>query len=240
MAALPFRNRAQGADRAMTMLVPNRFLFDFEFPLHYRAELPPVAADLTDWTDEDLLPQLGELDGREDFAEVWACWNESGITLVCRVAGKRRGLQCDPRSYWTGDNLRICTDMRDARTIKRATRFCQQFYFLPSGGGARKNEPVAGVARIKRAREDAPAVPAGRISVVSEVTGSGYTLAARIPAECLSGFDPLEHPRIGFYYILEDGDHGQQYLTVGDDLNWHVDPSTWATAVLESDSRKRE
>jgi hypothetical protein len=33
--------------------------------------------------------------------------------------------------------------------------------------------------------------------------------------------------------MLEDGDHGQQYLTVGDDLYWYVDPSTWATAVLQ-------
>ena len=33
--------------------------------------------------------------------------------------------------------------------------------------------------------------------------------------------------------MLEDRDHGQQYLTVGDDLYWYVDPSTWATAVLK-------
>ena len=55
---------------------------------------------------------------------------------------------------------------------------------------------------------------------------------AHLPAACLSGFDPDEHPRIGFYYMLEDREHGQQYLTVGDDLYWYVDPSTWATAVL--------
>ena len=216
----------------MTTLIPNRFLFDFEFPLHYRAELPTMADGLADWTDEDLLPQLGELDGRKEFADVWACWNGTGISVACRVTGKRRRLHCDPRSYWASDNLRVCMDMRDARTVKRATRFCQQFYFLPTGGGARKNEPVAGIARIKRAREDAPSMPAERIAVASEVTGSGYTLAARIPGECLSGFDPVEHPRIGLYYILEDRDHGQQYLTVGDDLYWYVDPSTWATAVL--------
>ena len=44
--------------------------------------------------------------------------------------------------------------------------------------------------------------------------------------------DPEEHPRIGFYYIVEDREYGQQYLTIGDDLYWYVDPSTWATAVL--------
>ena len=74
--------------------------------------------------------------------------------------------------------------------------------------------------------------PAGRIAVASRVTSRGYSMEAHIPADCLNGFDPIEHPRIGFYYILEDRDHGQQFLTVGDDLYWYVDPSTWATAVL--------
>ena len=80
--------------------------------------------------------------------------------------------------------------------------------------------------------EHAPPVPSQRIKVAAAVTPTGYTLEAVIPADCLSGFDPLEHRRIGFYYILEDTELGQQYLTVGDDLNWYVDPSTWATAVL--------
>ena len=217
----------------MSALIPNRFLFDFEFPLHYRLLLPVIDGDVGDWTDGDLLPKLAELDGREEYADVWACWNETGLCVACRVTDKRTPLRCDPGSFWTGDNLRVCTDMRDARTNKRATRFCQQFFFLPTGGGPGKEDPVAGVNKIKRAREDAPPVPIGRIAVASCVTRSGYTLEAHIPAACLSGFDPAEHPRIGFYYILEDGDHGQQYLTVSDDLYWYVDPSTWATAVLQ-------
>ena len=32
--------------------------------------------------------------------------------------------------------------------------------------------------------------------------------------------------------MLEDNEWGQQYLTVGDDLAWNVDPSTWATGLL--------
>ena len=61
---------------------------------------------------------------------------------------------------------------------------------------------------------------------------TGYTLEATIPAECLAGFDPGEHPRIGFYYMLEDHEHGQQYLTVGDELHWWIDPSLWPAAKL--------
>ena len=226
----------------MTALVPNRFLFSFEFPLHYRSRLPAIDGGLADWSDADLLPKLSELDvspvenrchtSGDDFADVWACWNETGIAIACRVTDKRKALRCDPERFWAGDNLRLCTDMRDSRSVKRATRYCQQFYFLPTGGGPKGKEPVAGVNKIKRAREDAPPVPVELIRVASRVTRSGHSLTAFIPAKCLSGFEPAEHPRIGFYYILEDSEHGQQYLTVGDDLYWYIDPSTWATAVL--------
>jgi len=216
----------------MTAIIPNRSLFALEFPLRYRAEPPKLDSGLSGWTDAELLPRLGEIDGRQDFADVWACWNESGLYTACRVSGKRKPLRCDPKTFWTGDNLRLCTDMRDARDNRRATRFCQQFFFLPTGGGPDRRGPVAGVNKLQRAREDAPPVPLGRLRVAARVTQTDYTLEAYIPSECLAGFDPGEHSRIGFYYILEDSDHGQQYLTVGDELLWYADPSTWATAVL--------
>jgi hypothetical protein len=216
----------------MSGLVPNRFLFDLEFPLRYRAEPPTITGDLHDWTHEELLPLLGDLDDRPDFAAVWACWSEKGIAVACRVTGKWHPLKCDPQRFWTGDNLRLCTDMRDARTNRRATRFCQHLYLLPTGGGARRNQPVAGVHPMRGAVEDAPSVPVERIQIAASIRPHDYAMEAFIPSDCLVGFDPVEHPRIGMYYILEDGDHGQQYLTVGDDLNWFMDPSTWATAVL--------
>jgi hypothetical protein len=187
---------------------------------------------LSGWSDAELLPRFGELDPRPEFAPVWACWNETGIAVACRVTDKKKPLRCDPAQYWKGDNLRLCTDMRDARSVRRATRYCQQFFFLPAGGPPAGKGPAAGVGKFQRAREDAPAISAGCIQVASTVQRGGYQLEAFIPAECLVGFDPDEHSRIGFYYILEDSDHGRQYLTVGDELMWYADPSTWATAVL--------
>lgn len=216
----------------MTTLVPNRFLFDIEFPLAYRAKLPRIDGKLAEWEESDRLPDLGQLESKTSFAQVWACWNESGLSFAFRVEGKKRSLRCDPKSFWKGDNIRICTDMRDARANKRATKYCQQFYLLPTGGGRSKKEAVAGVNPIQRARQEAPHVPVSRISIAALVTKTGYTLEAHLPAECLSGFDPEAHSRIGFYYIIEDVELGKQYLTVGDDLYWFVDPSTWATAVL--------
>ena len=103
---------------------------------------------------------------------------------------------------------------------------------MPTGGGAGQDRPVGGSHKLQRAREDAPPVKPGRIRVGARVTADGYTMDAHRPADVLVGFDPVENPRIGFYYMLEDREFGQQWLTVGDDLYWYVDPSTWATAVL--------
>jgi len=216
----------------VTPLIPNRQLLRFEIPLRRRERPPTLDGDLDDWPEEYLLPATCRLDGQEPFAPVYAAWDEHGLYVACRVAGKARPLRCDPKAFWEGDNLRLCTDMRDTRDIRRASGFCQQFWLLPCGGGRDGRRAIAGSARIHRARENAPLVPPDRIPIAARVTAGGYSLEAHIPAECLAGFDPAEHRRIGLYYMLEDQDHGQQYLTVGDDLNWYIDPSTWATALL--------
>jgi len=216
------------------MLVPGRSLFRFEFPLRYRAS-PRIDGDVGDWSDEFLLPDFGPLDRQESFGRIWLAWNETGLFVACRVAGRRLPLRCDPKQFWKGDNLRLCTDMRDTRDIKRASRYCQQFYFLPSGGGKDGRSPVAGAARVHRATEHAPLAPPDAIEIAGRRKGDAYTMEAHVPAEIIAGFDPDEHRRIGIYTMLEDLELGQQYLTVGDDLNWHIDPSTWATAVLIRD-----
>jgi hypothetical protein len=216
----------------MSPLVSNRSLFRFEIPLRRCKRRPHIDGTLGGWKKDYLLPPLMRLDGQEPWGQVYVTWDETGLYVACRVSGKREALRCDPRYFWKGDNLRLCTDMRDTRQIKRASRFCQQFYLLPAGGGSRGTEPVGGSAKLHRAQEDAPPVPEGRIDIAATVEPTEYVLTAHIPGECLSGFDPSEHRRIGLYYMLEDRDHGQQFLTVGDDLNWWIDPSTWATAVL--------
>jgi hypothetical protein len=221
----------------MTTLVPNRFLFEFEFPLRYRPakSAPKLDGRLAGWTDAERVPSLSEVDGQKEFADVWACWNEGGLYLAVRVEGRKRGLRCDPQKFREGDNIRLCIDTRDARTNRRATRTCHQFYILPAGGGADGRKAAIGTSPFQRAREDAPAVDESLLVAASTVSKTGYIVEAHIPARCLTGFDPAEHPKLGFYYLVEDLDLGEQYLTVGDDLYWYVDPSTWATAVLTRD-----
>jgi hypothetical protein len=212
-------------------LLPNRFLFKFEFPLH-RAGRLKLDGNAAAWDRKYLLPPLYELDAEPPTGQVYAAWNDAGLYVACHVAKKRRPLHCDPAHFKQSDHLRLMLDMRDTRQIRRATRFCRQFYFLPTGGGRRQGEPVAGTAPIARATEDPPAIDASRIVVAAKLRDDGYGLTAHLPTAVLSGFDVEVNPRIGFMYMLEDNELGNQSLTVGDDLNWWCDPSTWPTAVL--------
>ena len=212
-------------------IVPNRLLFRFEFPLRYRPS-PALDGDTSKWTDEYRLPELCRVDAQQPFAQLWMAWNESGLYLACRVNGRETPLRCNTRQFWQGDNIRLMTDMRDTRDIKRGSRYCQQFYFLPVGGGRDGRAPVTGHAKVHRATENAPAIESDLVQVAS-VHGSGYyTVEGYVAAAALNGFDPNEHKRIGLYVMVEDQQFGQQFLTVGDEFNWYIDPSTWVTAVL--------
>ncbi|MFH1419842.1 MAG: hypothetical protein ABII12_16330, partial [Planctomycetota bacterium] len=225
-------NKDPRAATNMPELIPNRFLFKFEFPLYRCARAPKIDGRAERWAPKFLIPPLHELDGEGGFGAVYAAWNADGLYIACQVEGKSRPPRCDPATYWKSDNLRLMTDMRDTRNIRRATKFCQQFYFLPTGGKPEQRGPVAGSALVHRATQDAPIVKPGVIPIAAQAGKTGYSLTAHLPARVLHGFDPAENPRIGFYYMLEDAELGRQSLTVGDELNWWIDPSTWPTATL--------
>jgi hypothetical protein len=85
---------------------------------------------------------------------------------------------------------------------------------------------------IHRAKEPARPVAAGLLRVRSEKLPEGYRLEAFVPAEALLGFDPADHPRLGFTYAVLDRELGLQTLTVGSPLPYREDPSLWATLEL--------
>lgn len=213
--------------------VPVRSLFAFELPLHYRAKLPPRDGTASGWNAKYLLPSLVELDDAAPFADVYACWNDEVLAFCVDVPERRGGLNCDPDHWWKGDGFRICLDTRDARTVKRATRYCHFIYVLPTGGGPRKHQPIVGTHRMSRAKEPPPAIDADAIRVQAHVTQRRYSFEVHVPTRVLTGWAPHEHPRCGIFYKLKDLEHGGQHLTVPDELGWNADPSTWATGLLE-------
>jgi hypothetical protein len=211
--------------------IPRRALLRFELPVHYWDAPPRIDGDLAKWSNRYLVPPLVILEDADPIADVFWAWNEYGFYAAFDVPNRGGRLHCDTEQWWKHDGLRLCIDTRDARDVKRGTRFCHFFYMLPTGGGRDRKAPVIGLHRMSRAKEHPP-VDASAAKVAATVGPRNYQLEVHIPSECLHGWDPAEHPRIGLFYKVNDTRLGSQTLSATDELGWNVDPSTWATGVL--------
>ncbi|MEN6458040.1 MAG: hypothetical protein ABFC63_03855 [Thermoguttaceae bacterium] len=238
----------------MSSLLPTRFLFRFSAPCRYRDPIwPPTGGEL----DESYrLANLAELEGRTAWADVRAAWNEAGLAMALLVHGKRLPPASDPSRPEQTDGLHVWIDTRDVRNVHRAGRFCHRFAFLapdvtsdptaraaagrssrvaraPSRkreGGATKCEAL--FLPIHRARELPRPVAPESLQTRCQVLKDGYFLEALIPADALTGFDPAEHPRLGFAYAVLDRELGEQTFGVGNPMPYREDPSLWATLDL--------
>jgi hypothetical protein len=219
-------------------LLPTRFLFRFSLPCRYRRPLwTPQGAGLD---ERHRLVDFAELEDRRAPADVRAAWSEQGLAFTIRVEGKRQSPWCRTERPEDSDGIQVFVDTRDVHNVHRAGRFCHRFVFLPGGGGPKLDRPAAGWLPIHRAREHPRAIRPGQLQVRSEKRIDGYLLEAFIPAEALTGFDPQEHPRLGFNYAVIDRELGEQTLSVGSPMPYQEDPSLWATLELMSDEGKGE
>jgi hypothetical protein len=211
-------------------LLPQRFLFRFSAPCHYRDPLwKPGGAGLDEWFR---LISLGELEDEPAVAEVSAAWSEEGLVFVTKVSGKKQPIWCRASRAEDSDALQVWIDTRDVRNVHRASRFCHRFIFLPSGGGKKLDEAFGQSLPINRAREPARPVGPGVLKAVSQVRADGYVLECFVPAEAMIGFEPAEHPRIGFTYALTDRELGHQTFSISRPMPYDEDPSLWATLEL--------
>jgi len=217
-------------EEASQPLVPKRFLFRFAAPCLYRDPL---------WTDQGAaldekyrLPSFAELEGLRSPLEVRAAWSEQGLAVSFFVSGKRQPPWCRESRPEDSDGVQLWIDTRDVHNVHRAGRFCHRFLFLPSGGGRRLEDPVAQWLSINRAREHPQPVRPGQLRVRSEKRKGGYLLEALVAAGALTGFDPQEHPRLGFAYALIDRELGEHTFSAGSPMPYQEDPSLWATLEL--------
>ena len=219
----------------MTPIIPNRFLVRLCHPCSYVAGVPNQSDDaehLVDLPEAARLNNFADLDGAANVADVRLAWNEFGLAVQAQVSGKEEAPAGDAARPWSSDGLMLWIDTRDARSSHRATRYCHQFHFLPAGGGEDKDEPAVVPMKINRALQDAPLASASDIPFRTARTKTGYRIEVFLPAAVLTGFDPAEHPRLGFYYLVRDRELGDQFLSVNGDFPFADDPSLWAVLEL--------
>ena len=211
-------------------LLSARFLFRFAVECRY-TEMA--------WTDQGLdlpeecrLPTLGELEGHPVLGDVRVAWSDAGMGFTATVTGKRHPSWCRENKLEDSDGLQVWIDTRDTHNIHRATRFCHRFVFLPSGGGRQYELPVVDQLLIDRARENANPVRPEKLRVASVKLPTGYKLSAFLPTMALTGFNPIDNPKLGFTYWLFDRERGEQTFSVGTEFPFPSDPSLWGTLEL--------
>lgn len=210
-------------------------LFRFAVPLRKRATL--WSAKGADLPEECVITNFSQLDEKKSFAELRGGWSEAGLAFSLRVTGKKEAIWRNEKTPNAGDGLQLYIDTRDTHNIHRASRYCHRFIFLPLGGGAgsgskQLHEPYAAQLAINRARESPKPVERGVLQVISRKIDTGYQLDAYLPAAALTGFDPTEHPKLGFHYVVSDRELGEQTFAVSTAFPSDDDPSLWGTLEL--------
>ena len=214
-------------------MVPHRFLLRITHPCRYLKRMPlPEKGRLLDLTEEHCIDNFAAIDGERNFADVRLAWNEFGLGLQVEVHGKQQLPQGDPARPRGSDGVTLWIDTRDARTNHRAGRYCQQFHFLATGAGDQHDQPAFSQSKINRALEDAPFAEPGSVPYKVHPRKSGYILEAFLPAAGLVGYDPQEHPRLGFFYAVRDDELGEQLLSLTPEIPFWEDPSLWSVLEL--------
>ena len=222
-------------------LIPHRFLLRVAYPCRYVAAMPDEAGDrLLDLPESCRIDNFAGMDGQRNFADVRLGWNETGIGLQVEVRGKEQPLRGDASRPRGSDGVTLWIDSRAARTSHRASRYCHQFHFLPTGGGPDRDEPAYVQAKINRALQDAPIGPASAVPFQAASTPGGYIVEAFLSATVLNGFDPEQNPRLGFYYAVRDAELGEQVLSVGAEFPYWEDPSLWSVLELTKEKTRKK
>lgn len=215
-------------------LLPHRFLLRLAHPCRYRKDMPGDRKDdLLDLPAECQINNFAGLDEQRNFAEVRAAWNELGLGFQVQVRGKAQPPQGNAGRARSSDGATLWIDTRDSRTSHRASRYCHQFHFLPTGGGPDQDEPVFLQSKINRALNDAPLCSPATVPFRARLIRGGYLLEAFLPATTLNGFDPDQNRRLGFYYAIRDSELGDQFLSIGPDFPYWEDPSLWSVLELQ-------
>ena len=196
-------------------LIPSVFLFSSAVPCHYPSAVVDGARCGTRRCVSHRQP--GEPPRRQQgFADVRVAWSEAGLAVSCRVEGKRQPAWCRAERVEDSDGLIVLLDTRDTRDVHLAGRFCHQFRFLPAGGGSPVRRAAGGApAAIDRARELPRPIDAATLRVQGRLSAAGYLVEGFLPAKALTGFDPVEHPRLGFQFAVVDREKGIRPFTVG-------------------------
>ena len=165
------------------------------------------------------------------MAEVSAAWSEAGLVFAVSVGGKKQPVWCRPRVRRTATACKSGSTPATCRMYTVPAASATALSFCPVAAAASSTRPSA-----SRCRSTVPANRPGRsppgLAGPQPIRPDGYRLECFVPAEAMIGFEPAEHPRMGFTYAVIDRELGEQTFSVGRPMPYDEDPSLWATLEL--------
>lgn len=218
----------------MSAVLPPAFFFRFAIPVMHQPEVPHACGDLLKLPEHCRLPRVTLSETSTPVGDIRLAWNAEGLAVSADVHGKKMPVGGQTKQPTAGDGLQVWIDTRNTQTIHRASRYCHHFCFLP-GEKKKSSKPQGMELPINRARELRELASSEDLEVRSQHLKDGYRLEAWLPAKVMVGFDPDANPQLGFYYLLQDAELGQQFLTVGSEFPFAEDPSVWSTLELVSE-----
>ncbi len=179
-----------------------------------------------------LLSSTADLLGEEPFADVYAAWNFEKLAFLFDV--KAPFTKVGEEDIRKGDSVELFIDTRDLKSKGTVSKFCHHFVCYPAalqGFYGREVTRFRGedVHRLCHPED---------LTITPKLTARSYTLSIEIPASCLTGFDPMSFPRLGFTYRINRADHPPQHFAVSSDeyvIEQH--PATWGTLKLIENER---
>ncbi|WP_246109522.1 DOMON domain-containing protein [Roseimaritima multifibrata] len=212
-------------------------LLDPTFPFRFETALRQVplkwSAQGISLPDACRMPAWGALADRPLYADIRMAWSISGIAFSVQATGKRQLPWCRDGRIDESDGFQLLLDTRCSPGIHRANRYCHRFMFCPIGGGNKRDQPIASMLPINRARQMPHAISRKQIGVAAKLTQDGYGLSGMIAASGLTGFDPGEYPRISLWYAVIDRELGWQTFSLGPEFPVTEDPTLWGEATLD-------
>ncbi len=206
--------------------LPARLLFRFAASCRYAAAR---------WTrgginlgPECRLPDLHALEaGKPGFADFRMGWNEQGLLFSVWMPFARPLPPSRTRDGRGSEEINLWIDTRDVHDVHHATRYCHRFLLQIIGRNVE-----ASAAPIQNSRGKPKEIDGSLLRALLVAESDRFRVDGLIPAAVLTGFDPVEHPRLGFNYEVRHRSLGEQTFSIASPLPFRTDPSLWGTLEL--------
>lgn len=174
-----------------------------------------------------LLPSTTDLLDEEAFASIYAAWNFEKLSFHFEIHTPFQKL--NEGDFRKGDSVELFIDTRDLKSKGIISRFCHHFVFYPTqiqGFYGREITRFRGEDGHRLCHPE-------DLLIAPDLSKRSYSISVEIPASCLTGYDPIQSPRLGFTYRINRAEGPPQHFAASsEEYVLELHPAVWGTLKL--------